>query len=48
LHKKRCNELIDKYPDKKYLFVYYIQKQIAENDVLENKVICGTLVISKK
>lgn len=46
--KKRCNELIDKYPDKKDLFVYYIQKQITENDVLENKVICATLVISNK
>jgi cyclopropane fatty-acyl-phospholipid synthase-like methyltransferase len=46
--KKRCYELIDKYPDKKELFINYIQKQVEENDVLENKVICTTLVISKK
>jgi cyclopropane fatty-acyl-phospholipid synthase-like methyltransferase len=46
--KKRCYELIDKYPDKKELFTNYIQKQVEENDVLENKVICSTLVISKK
>jgi len=46
--KKRCYELIDKYPDKKELFINYIQKQVEENDVLENKVICSTFVISKK
>jgi hypothetical protein len=46
--KKRCDELIDKYPDKKELFINYIQKQVEENDVLENKVICSTMVISKK
>jgi hypothetical protein len=46
--KKRCDELIVKYPDKKKLFINYIQKQVEENDVLENKVICSTIVISKK
>jgi ubiquinone/menaquinone biosynthesis C-methylase UbiE len=46
--KKRCNELIDKYPDKKELFLNYIKKQEEENDVLENKVICSTMVISWK
>jgi protein-L-isoaspartate O-methyltransferase len=46
--KKRCNELTDKYPDKKELFSDYIRKQEEENDVLENKVICSTLVITRK
>jgi SAM-dependent methyltransferase len=46
--KKRCTELIDKFPDKKELFLNYIKKQVEENDVLENKVICSTLVISRK
>lgn len=46
--KKRCLELIDKYPDKKYLFQDYIKKQEEENDVLENKIICTTMAIKRK
>lgn len=46
--KKRCMELIDKYPDKKDLFENYIKKQEVENDVLENKIIGTTMVIKKK
>lgn len=46
--KKRCQELIEKYPDKQNLFLDYIRKQEIENDVLENKVIGTTLVIKKK
>ena len=45
--KKRCNELIGKYPEKKELFTKYIKNQEEENDVLENKVICSTLVIKR-
>jgi ubiquinone/menaquinone biosynthesis C-methylase UbiE len=45
--KKRCFELIDKYPQKKNLFLSYIKKQEEENDVLENKVICSTMVIKR-
>lgn len=45
--KNRCNELIDKFPDKKELFLKYIKKQEEENDVLENKVVCSTMVIKK-
>ncbi len=44
---KRCNELIEKFPDKQTLFLNYIKKQEVENDVLENKVIGTTLVIKK-
>ena len=46
--KKRCIELINKYPDKQELFENYIKKQEEENDVLENKVICTTMVIKRK
>jgi SAM-dependent methyltransferase len=46
--KRRCNELIDKYPGKKKIFTNYIKKQEEENYVLENKVICSTMVIKKK
>ncbi|MCF8360584.1 MAG: hypothetical protein K9H26_17655 [Prolixibacteraceae bacterium] len=45
--KKRCVELAQKYPDKKYLFLDYIKKQESENDILENKVIGTTMVIKK-
>jgi SAM-dependent methyltransferase len=43
--KNRCNELIKKHPDKKDLFDEYIKKQEEENEILENKVICSTMVI---
>ncbi len=46
--KKRCIELIEKYPDKQNLFLDYIKKQEIENDVLENKVVGTTMVIKKK
>lgn len=45
---KRCFELIDKYPDKRGLFLDYIKEQEIENDVLENKVIGTTMVIKNK
>ena len=46
--KKRCFELIEKYPEKQNLFLDYIKKQEIENDVLENKIIGTTMVIKKK
>lgn len=45
--KKRCNELIEQFPNKQNLFLNYICKQEVENDVLENKVIGTTMVIKK-
>jgi len=45
--KKRCLELIEKYPNKQCLFLDYIKKQEIENDVLENNVIGTTMVIKK-
>jgi cyclopropane fatty-acyl-phospholipid synthase-like methyltransferase len=46
--KKRCNELIHKYPDKQKLFSDYIEKQEEETDVLENKIVCSIMVIARK
>lgn len=45
--KKRCLELIEKHPSKQNLFQAYIGKQEEENDVLENKIICSTMVIKR-
>lgn len=45
--KKRCSELIEKYPDKKGLFKNYIASQEEENKVLEQKVICAVMVIAR-
>ena len=44
--KKRCQELIEKHPDKRNLFIDYIKKQEEENEVLEEKVICSTMLFS--
>jgi cyclopropane fatty-acyl-phospholipid synthase-like methyltransferase len=46
--KRRCVELIEKFPDKQELFLNYMAKQEIENDVLETKVIGTTMVIRKK
>ncbi len=45
--KIRCMELIEKYPEKKDLFENYLKNQEKENDVLENKVVCTTMVIKR-
>ena len=41
----RCNKLIEMYPEKSQIFLDYIIQQQQQNDVLENKVICSTMVI---
>lgn len=46
--KKRCNELIKKYPDRGKLFENYIKKQEEENNILETKVVCLTMLIRKR
>ena len=43
----RCMELKAKYPEKASLFEDYIKNQATEYDVLENKVICSTMVFKK-
>jgi hypothetical protein len=45
--KKRCLELMALYPHKKDIFINYIKKQEEENYVLENRVICSTMLIKK-
>ena len=44
----RCTELMRRYPDKTALFENYIRQQKEEYEVLENKVVCVTMVIGKK
>lgn len=43
----RCNQLIEMYPEDSQLFLEYIIKQQEENEILEKKVICSTMVIKK-
>jgi len=45
---QRCKELIEKYPEKALLFEGYIKSQKDEYNVLEEEVICSTMVISKQ
>jgi SAM-dependent methyltransferase len=45
---RRCNELIEKFPEKSRLFKDYLKKQEVEQDVLENKIVCSTMVIKRK
>ena len=45
--KKRCQELIEIHPDKRNLFVDYVRKQEEENEVLETKIICSTMLFGK-
>lgn len=45
--KKRCLELIEKHPGRQNLFQDYIRKQEEEIDVLENKIICSTMVLKR-
>ena len=44
----RCNELIHNHTGKRHLFESYILKQREENDVLENHVICCTMIIKRQ
>ena len=45
--KKRCHELIIKHPDKRDLFVNYIKNQAEENEALETKLVCSTMLFKK-
>jgi ubiquinone/menaquinone biosynthesis C-methylase UbiE len=46
--KKRCYELIEKFPENKSLFQNYIRLQEIENEVLENRIIGTTLMIKNR
>lgn len=45
---KRCHELMETYPHKSTLFEKYLREQAEENDVLETKMVCSTMVIGKE
>ncbi len=45
--KKRCEELINKFPGKRDLFFNYIKHQEEENKILEEKIICSVMVIKE-
>jgi SAM-dependent methyltransferase len=44
---KRCIELTEIHPEKKGMFIRFIEKQNEENNVLETKVICSVMVLKK-
>ena len=46
--KKRCTELIRQHPEQKMLFERYLEQQEAENEILENRITCATMVITRK
>lgn len=45
--KKRCKELIEKYPDKESIFIEYIHEQEREYSNLESDITCSTMIIKK-
>lgn len=45
---KRCRELMALHPEKKELFEDYVRRQVEENDVLENKIVCAVMAIKKQ
>ena len=45
---QRAYELIEKYPDKKQLFLDYIKCQENENEIMENNIVCSTMIIAEK
>jgi len=44
---RRCRELMEKHPEKRSLFEGYIHKQEEEIDILENRIICSTMVLKR-
>jgi len=46
--KSRCTELAENFPEKKNLFNEYINVQLSENYVLENKVTCAVMVFKRQ
>ncbi len=44
---KRVNELIEKYPSQKEIFAQYAEEQRAENNLLEEELVCGIWFLSK-
>ncbi|MCL2765263.1 MAG: class I SAM-dependent methyltransferase [Treponema sp.] len=45
---KRCNELIEKYPENKKAFLRFIEEQKEEYEILSNEIIPAIFVIKKR
>ncbi len=45
---RRALELMTKYPEKKYIFQEYLERQQEENTILENYLKCVTLLLKGK
>jgi len=45
--KKRCEELMTKYPEKTSIFESYAHSQVDEYEALENRMICSMMVFKK-
>lgn len=45
--RKRCLELMKRYPERKALFEDYVRRQVEENEFLEGEVECAVLAIKK-
>jgi len=43
----RCQELIQRHPDKKHIFHEYIKRQQEENEALEGELTCATMIVKK-
>lgn len=44
---KRCDELSNKFPDKKHLFEEYVNNQLHETENLNNKFVSQTILLQK-
>ena len=44
---QRCKELMEKYPQNAQLFQDYIENQRKEYEILEDEVICSTMVVAE-
>ncbi|TVQ69863.1 MAG: class I SAM-dependent methyltransferase [Balneolaceae bacterium] len=44
---RRCRELMEKHPEQHHLFEGYIRKQEEEIDILENRIVCSTMVVKR-
>ncbi len=45
--RKRCLELMERFPERKALFEDYIRRQVEENEFLEGDVECAVLAIAR-
>ena len=46
--KFRCEELVEKYPQKRNLFLNYVKNQAEEGEVLKKNVTCSTMLFGIK